>query len=85
MKKTIPIQTTQFVLGTDFFRGFSKLWDDLSQSSNFTWGDANRTLYTADAILNELSNNANVNYKTLERFQKRCESVGLQTYVDLEN
>ena len=53
MKRTI--ETAQFITASAAFKGLKRLWTEFTESNPpFAWGDNNRTLVTAEAILNHL-------------------------------
>ena len=84
----IQVQETKFVPASHLFKGLRKLWIALGESDpDFTWGSNNRSLVTAECILNHLDNRAVVPTRQQDAFRKRCQQLpgGLQCYVDLEN
>jgi len=72
----------EFVLGSDLFEGITKLFSDLAMSGRITWGDSNRTMVTAERILEDL-------YDTeyTEEYEILKSRIGndLELFVDLEN
>jgi len=85
----VRIQSCKFVLASDLFKGLpEELWDAISSSSNITFGDANRTLFTAQRIVDELSSEAGLfispDFAELKKRINRLPQK-LRTYVDLEN
>jgi len=79
----VPVQTCEFVLGTDLFRDFVVVWEQIAESDpGFTWGTNNRSMVTVECILDHMDN-AGIEYP--DAFRELCEKVGLQMYVDLEN
>lgn len=56
-------------------------WEELRNSNQITWGDANRTLYTVKALLEEVDLPAADEAK-LEAVAK---AYGELQYIDLEN
>ena len=88
VQSKIPIQETQFVLASDLFKGLRKLWEQLVDSNpNFTWGSNNRSMVTAETLLDHLEDCTNVNERSVSELDKRCQDLpeGLQCYIDLEN
>ena len=84
-KIVIPVETCSFVLASDLFKGFPKLWDAMVESnSGFTWGGNNRSMVCASDIVNCLQS---VDDRHLKAFCKRIDALieGGDTYVDLEN
>tara|TARA_R110000824_G_scaffold201667_1_gene385725 strand:- start:2262 stop:2492 length:231 start_codon:yes stop_codon:yes gene_type:complete len=56
---------------------------DISESSRITFGDANRTLYTFDRLIDHVNFD---NESDITLIKKAQEDYGLETeYVDLEN
>jgi len=80
----VPVQNCEFVCATDVFQGFpTDIWTEIVEGDpNFTWGSNNRSMVTIECIIDYLDN-AGIEYP--EGFRQRCEEVGLQMYVDLEN
>jgi hypothetical protein len=89
IKKYVPkVETCEFVAATDLFDGLGDLWDEFIQCcSSFTWGGNNRSLVTADDILEEFASHNIEHPSQLEILRKRANTLpeGLRTYVDLEN
>jgi hypothetical protein len=84
--KTMKVYNSQFVLCSDLFDGLDNLLYEFCNSSPpFSWGDNNRTLVTAKAIIDHLDGSAVENATELETLRGRVNSVGLQMLVDLEN
>lgn len=83
-KKThIKVHTCKFVKASDLFNGYRKLMVKFAESAPpFSWGDNNLSLVTVEAILHHLDNSG-ISYD--DEFEARCQAVGMQTYVDLEN
>lgn len=85
MKKLLKVRVhcCEFVFASDLFKNHKTLWREFCESSPpFSWGDNNRSLVTIDSILNHL---AYVGIAHSDRFINRCNQIGLQMYVDLEN
>ena len=85
----VPIQSCKFVLASDLFAGLTEdYWDAVSNSSNISFGDANRSLFTAQRIVDELSPAAGLfispDFAELKKRINRLPKK-LRTYVDLEN
>ena len=58
-------------------------WEDICNSSNVTFGDSNRSLYTFDRLLSHVHFE---NQEDEDLIQKAKEAYGFETeYVDLEN
>lgn len=84
MAKKYTVQTASFIPLSDI--RISEAGKDLiSQSSNITFGDANRTLFSVERLLTHVDFNAK-DTAVLERLHKRSinEFNGL-LYIDLEN
>lgn len=83
----MEVYQAQFVLCSDLFDGLTNLLDEFCNSSPpFSWGDNNRTLVTAEAILDYLDNCNVENELELKTLRERVFAIGtLQMYVDLEN
>ena len=79
----IKTHTCTFVLCSDLFRGYRKLASQMSESeADFTWGSNNRSMVTVEVLVNHMDS---VGIEYSKKFAQRCQEVGLQTYVDLEN
>lgn len=89
MSKPNPkIETTQFIAASAVFKGLKGLWTEFAESDPpFSWGGSNRTLVTAEAILNHLDGCANATPRFVESLRTRLQKISpnLQLYVDLEN
>ena len=85
----MEIHTCQFVTSSDLFKGLFSLWEDFAESDPpFSWGDNNRSLITAESIIDHLSNSSAADeHWWLGRLIARVNKLpeGGQTYVDLEN
>jgi len=79
----------QFILASDLFKGLENLWAAFADSSPpFSWGDNNRTLVTAEAILNHCDNTDSLaGLRSVATLRLRIANLPQkgQTYVDLEN
>jgi len=89
MSKTNPqIQTAQFIPASVAFKGLKRLWNEFVESNPpFSWGGSNRTLVTAEAIINHLDGCANATSRLVESLRSRLKKISpdLQLFVDLEN
>ena len=82
------LEATQFITASAAFKGLKGLWTEFAESNPpFSWGDNNRTLVSAEAILNHLDGCAKATPRLVEslRLRLRRLSPDLQLYVDLEN
>lgn len=87
-KIDIPRRGCSFVDCCDLFQGLHLLYCEFVNSRPpFSWGDNNRTLVTAESILDHLDACDIDHPKQLKELRKRVEGLieGNQTYVDLEN
>lgn len=83
----IPVyRECKFVEASSLFDGIETLWDELSTSSAITFGDANRTLYTAKRLIDELQADDD-NADMIDELQRRILALpdAEHTYVDVEN
>jgi hypothetical protein len=83
------IQTCKYVNATEIFDGFGLAWDVFINSDpNCTWGDNNRSLVTADVIIDALEQ-SDLNEGNEERqvnlVLERLKEVPQDVYIDLEN
>ena len=78
MSRPTP-QTCQFVLASDLFKGYYDLYDEFTESSSFTWGDANRTLVDFGSILQDMDDHC------IEYPDSFGEGMNANMYIDLEN
>jgi hypothetical protein len=87
--KPLEVHQVQYVLASDLFEGLPKLWDRFCQSEPaFSWGDNNRSLVTAESILDHCDNHPELcGSKPVESLRQRVHSLPEkgQTNVDLEN
>jgi hypothetical protein len=68
------------------FDGLDNLLDEFCNNSPpFSWGDNNRTLVTAEAIIDYLDGCGVENADELDILRQRINAIGFQMYVDLEN
>ena len=78
-----------FVLASDLTKGLKRFWSDFCDSEpSFSWGDNNRSLVTAKAILDHCDNTESLaDHRSLRLLRLRVAKLpeGQQTYVDLEN
>jgi hypothetical protein len=83
----MKIQSCRFVLASDLFDELDELWNAIACSDpDFTWGDNNRSLVTAEVLLDHCDSNG-VESPQLDSLRQRVKTLpdGNQTYVDLEN
>jgi hypothetical protein len=75
------METCTFIPGSEL--GLSDdAWESISNSSNITFGDANRTLYTFDRLLMHVE----FSPEDEAKIEAAKEKYGYETeYVDLEN
>lgn len=83
------IQTCKYVGAAEIFEGLDRAWDAFVNSSpDCTWGDNNRSLVTADVIVDSLEL-TDVDEGEEERqvnlALERLKEVPQDVYVDLEN
>lgn len=83
------IKTCQYVDASEIFKGFGLAWDVFINSDpNCTWGDNNRSMVTADVIINALEEsdlNVGNEANQVEQVIKILDSLEPDVYVDLEN
>jgi len=81
---SIPLHICKFVLASDLFKGFAPtIYEEMVEGEpDFSWGDNNRSMVTIKRLLEHMDS-CNIEYPP--EFIDRCNSVGLNTYVDLEN
>jgi len=91
MRKSIlqidEIETVQFIAASKIFTGLEHLWMEFNDSNPpFHWGGNNRTLVSAEAILNHLDSCANVTERSVEFLRARLLQISpaLQLNIDLE-
>jgi len=86
--KKITVHSCQYVQFSDLFKGLNKLIHDFDNCGpDFSWGDNDITLVTAEAILNELGNCANVQVPgQLTALMNRVDKLpnGKRAFVNLE-
>ena len=76
--------TCEYVLASYLFEGIDDLFGELSESGKVTWGDAHRTMVTAQRILDELYDTEyKDSYKILKSRIQNDNYFDL--FVDLEN
>ena len=88
-KNKIDLETCEFIPATTLV---PKNWDDwfwgiFSQDADFSWGDNNRTLITAErfaAHCRECDLTENASKKEVDKFMRVLIDLG-ETYIDLEN
>ena len=85
MKKTIKVQTCDFVSATDIVpRGWDKwFWESISENAPFSWGDNNRSLVTANDFARHCEQCLDDSVK-VKRFLKKVRDLG-DMYIDLES
>lgn len=86
--KKIVVDTCQYVRASDLFQGNQKLWDIFVESDpDYSWGNNNHSLNTAESIVNHLDGNIGAPEKLVKKLRDRIDSLPEkgQTYVDLEN
>ncbi len=82
------IESTQFIAASAVFKGLNRLWTEFDESNSpFQWGGNNRTLVTAEAILNHLDGRGNITPRFLESLRTRLHNLSpdLQLHIDLES
>lgn len=85
MKSFVP-RNCEFVSGSELIAGLGdaeEIWEDLRNSSFLSWGTAAHTLYPAQALLDELSED-NLSFGALKSRIARLPKQG-ETLVDLEH
>lgn len=88
-KNKIELETCEYIPGTSIVpRKWDKwFWSLFSEGADFSWGDNNRTLITAERFADhcqDLDLAENSREKEVEVFMKMLRDLG-QTYIDLEN
>lgn len=83
----MQIETCSFVKASELLEGLTEVSESISNSGNVTWGDANRTLYTADTLYDAANERLSVDSEEMMRFLEKINSLPkkFQTYVDMEN
>lgn len=83
------IKTCRYVQASEIFKGFGLAWDVFINSDpNCSWGDNNRSMVSADVIINALEEsdlNVGNEAKQVEQVIKILDSLEPDVYVDLEN
>jgi hypothetical protein len=83
------IKTCRYVEASEIFKGFGLAWDVFINSDpQCSWGDNNRSMVTADVIINALEEsdlNVGNEAKQVEQVIKILDSLEPDVYVDLEN
>jgi hypothetical protein len=83
------IKTCRYVEATEIFKGFGLAWDVFINSDPAcTWGDNNRSMVTADVIINALEEsdlNVGPEANQVKQVVKILDSLEPDVYVDLEN
>lgn len=83
------IKTCRYVEATEIFKGFGLAWDVFINSDPAcTWGDNNRSMVTADVIIDALEQsdlNVGNEAKQVEQVVKILDTLEPDVYVDLEN
>jgi hypothetical protein len=87
-KRQVPVRATEFVEVTDLVPIQWHRWffSQLSESNKITWGDAKRTMITAENLAN-IVEEMGINDTTdgaMREWLKKVRKLG-QMYVDLEN
>jgi len=89
MNRSNPqIQTVQFIPASAAFKGLKRLWNEFAESNPpFSWGGSNRTLVTAEAVIDHLDGCANATPRLVKCLRARLKNISpdLQLFVDLEN
>jgi hypothetical protein len=89
MKKKLKIEICQYIPATSIVpRKWDKwFWETISNNAPFSWGDNNRSLVTAECLVDHFEScdlPSNIKDKEIIEFQKTCRELG-QMYIDLEN
>jgi hypothetical protein len=83
------IQTCKYVSSSEIFKGLERAWDVFVNSSpDCTWGDNNRSLVTADVIVDSLElTDVDEGEEELQvnLALERLKEVPQDVYVDLES
>jgi len=85
----MKIKTCQFIEASEVFHGFGLAWDVFINSDpDCTWGDNNRSMVTADVIIDAMENsdtNVGNEQQQVEQVVQILKSLPQDTYIDLEN
>ena len=85
----ITVETVKFVRFSELLKGLNALRQQFSDSEPpFSWGDNNRSLVTAEAIMDSIDgSSAEFTASQVEALRKRINKLPEkgQMYVDLEN
>jgi hypothetical protein len=83
------IKTCRYVEASEIFKGFGLAMDVFINSDpDCSWGDNNRSMVTADVIINALEEsdlNVGNEAKQVEQVIKILDSLEPDVYIDLEN
>lgn len=90
-KGTIPVHATEFVRVSDVVPkhwGKQGFWEAISESADFTWGDANRTMITAEHFADHCerfeADEVGTTVGAYREWLNKIRNLG-QMYIDLEN
>jgi hypothetical protein len=82
------IKTCRYVGASEIFKGLSLAWEVFCNSNaDCTWGDNNRSMVTADVIINAIEKNDMTEAEAIEveKAYKILDSLDPEVYVDLES
>ncbi len=86
MVTVIQYRNVEYVNSSNFFNDFQKLKGFLFDSdAPFSWGDNNHSLVTVQDIRDHLNRVASPSCVVTKKFDKHCDTVGWDTFIDLEN